>query len=162
MRHWLGVVSHEHVRRGVELGFAQANHGKRNLLARMRRGDWLVYYSSRERIRDGAQVHAFTAIGQVADDEPWQADEGRLSPSGASGDFVRESCPRPWRRRVQYDRTASIVPIAALRERLDLASGPHWGIQLRRGLIELGEDDFRLIHGAMVLGSTGQALGKAG
>ncbi len=31
-KYWLGVVSREHVRRGVELGIAQVNHGKRTPL----------------------------------------------------------------------------------------------------------------------------------
>ncbi|MGL6235820.1 MAG: EVE domain-containing protein [Segniliparus sp.] len=161
MKYWLGVVSHEHVRRGVELGIAQANHGKRHLLARMRPGDWLVYYSARERIRDGAQVHAFTAIGRICDDELWEAAE----PINNGG------CFRPWRRRAEYIRMASTAPLAGLRDRLDLTADQHWGMRLRRGLIELGEHDFQLIHDAMVAcpagqGSTGQGstgrLSKAG
>ena len=75
-RYWLGVVSGEHVRRGVRLGIAQVNHGRRGPLERMKPGDGLVYYSPRERIRAGEEVHAFTAIGTIDDGEPWQAGEG--------------------------------------------------------------------------------------
>ncbi len=35
---WIGVVSHEHGQREVELGLAQLNHGKCAVLARMQRG----------------------------------------------------------------------------------------------------------------------------
>ncbi|MEJ1231140.1 MAG: EVE domain-containing protein [Galbitalea sp.] len=45
MSAWLGVVSRSHVERGVDLGIAQVMHGKRAGLARMKPGDWLVYYS---------------------------------------------------------------------------------------------------------------------
>ena len=75
MRCWLGVVSAAHVRRGVELGIAQVHHGRRPGLARMAAGDGFVYYSPREGMGGGAPCRAFTAVGRVADDEIWQADE---------------------------------------------------------------------------------------
>ena len=37
-RHWLGVVSREHVLLGRERGIVQINHGKRNMLQRMAAG----------------------------------------------------------------------------------------------------------------------------
>ena len=134
VRHWLGVVSRAHVKRGVQLGIAQIGHGKRGGLARMSAGDGLVYYSPRETLDTDEPVRAFTAIGRVADGEIWQADEG---------DFT------PWRRRVDYDRATSDVPIVALAERLDLTRSPNWGYQLRRGLLELSEHDFAIIGSAM-------------
>jgi EVE domain len=131
-RYWLGVVSREHVRRGVQLGIAQVNHGRRAPLQRMQPGDGLVYYSPRERIRDGAEVKAFTAIGTIDDSEPWQADEG---------DF------QPWRRAVTYDTTAREAPVRGLP--LELTSAPDWGVRLRGGLLELSRHDFDLIADAM-------------
>jgi len=38
-RYWLGVVSRDHVRRGVMLGIAQIGHGKKAGLVRMCPGD---------------------------------------------------------------------------------------------------------------------------
>ncbi|GAA3342401.1 EVE domain-containing protein [Amorphoplanes nipponensis] len=133
MRHWLGVVCRDHVRRGTGLGIAQLGHGKRDGLARLAAGDWLVYYSPRTSLRGGEPLQACTAIGQVADDEIWQADEG---------DF------RPWRRRVRYVDGAAETPIKSLA--LDLTAAPGWGQQLRRGLVPLSEHDFTVIHGAML------------
>lgn len=133
---WLGVVSRDHVRRGVALGVAQIGHGKRAGLQRMAAGDRLVYYSPRESLGDGPPLRAFTAIGRVADDEVWQADEG---------DF------RPWRRRVIYDTAAVEAPIRPLVGVLELTRGPSWGIRLRRGLVEITAADFALI--AEVMGS---------
>ena len=131
MRYWLGVVSRDHVRRGVELGIAQLGHGKHQGLTRLAAGDWLVYYSPRSSLRDGTPVQAFTAIGEVPDDEIWQAEDG---------DF------RPWRRRVRYVE-ARETPIKALT--LDLTAAPGWGVQLRRGLVQLSDHDFAAIRAAM-------------
>ena len=132
-RYWMGVVSSEHVRRGVELGIAQANHGKKGPVERMRPGDGIVYYSPRERIRAGAEVRAFTAIGTIDDQDAWQADEGP--------DF------KPWRRSVTYTKDARHAPIRDLD--LELTAQPNWGVLLRRGLLELSERDFMTISEAM-------------
>ena len=45
MRYWVGVASREHVLLGVAGGFCQVCHGKQAPLARMKRGDWILYYS---------------------------------------------------------------------------------------------------------------------
>ena len=134
MRYWLGVVSRDHVRRGVELGIAQIGHGKRAGLARMEPGDWLIYYSPRPSLQSREPLKAFTAIGEVCGEELWQADEGSF---------------KPWRRRVSYDAAATETPLSELSGSLELTSDPHWGYQLRRGLIDLSEHDFHLISGAM-------------
>ncbi|WP_067817689.1 EVE domain-containing protein [Nocardia inohanensis] len=135
--YWLAVVSRDHVRRGTELGIAQANHGKRAAVERMRPGDGLVYYSPRTGMRAGDPVRAFTAIATVDDRPAWQAEE-------------QGGCFRPWRRAVTYDRTARQVRIDELRDELDLTAVPNWGIVLRRGLVELTAHDFEVISRAMV------------
>ncbi|MFE3756217.1 EVE domain-containing protein [Nocardia tengchongensis] len=136
-RYWLAVVSRDHVRRGVELGFAQANHGKRAAVERMSAGDGLVYYSPRTGMREGEPIKSFTALGTIAEGPAWQVEE-------------LGGCFRPWRRAVDYDRDARQVPIDDLRTELDLTSVPNWGIVLRRGLVELTAHDFGLISRAMV------------
>jgi hypothetical protein len=130
---WLGVVSAEHVRRGVNLGIAQIGHGKRAGLARMKAGDTLVYYSPVERLGDGTPLRRFTALGTVADDEIWQADEG---------DF------KPFRRRVRYEH-ATPVDVESVRNLLLLTASPNWGYQLRRGLIPLEEADVQILRSRM-------------
>lgn len=136
-RYWLGVVSRDHVRRGVALGIAQIGHGKKAGLVRMRPGDGLVYYSPREAMGAGEPVRAFTAVATVADEPPWQADEGAF---------------KPWRRAVEYRPGVREIPIDELRATLDLTSSPNWGFQLRRGLVELTPADFERIRDAMVGG----------
>jgi len=131
---WLGVVTRDHVQRAVGLGIAQIGHGKKAGLSRMRAGDGLVYYSPRRSLDSTAALRAFTAIGRVADDEVWQADEEGFA---------------PWRRRVEYDRNAAEVPVAQLQADLELTQGPNWGYPLRRGLVELSRHDFERIARAM-------------
>ncbi|BFU46248.1 EVE domain-containing protein [Krasilnikovia sp. MM14-A1004] len=132
MTHWLGVVCRDHVQRGTRLGIAQLGHGKRDGLARLAAGDWLVYYSPRTSLRDGAPLQAFTALGVVADDEIWQADEGTF---------------HPWRRRITYLPDVVETPIRTLS--LDLTAQPGWGTRLRRGLVRLTDEDFDRIRAAM-------------
>ncbi len=134
MSAWLGVVSAEHVHRGVSLGIAQVGHGKRAGLARMHEGDTLVYYSPVNRLGDSAPLRQFTAIGTVADDMIWQADEDGFT---------------PFRRRVRYEN-AHPVSLGQVKEHLTLTSAPNWGYQLRRGLVALGADDVAVLRAAML------------
>ncbi len=55
--------------RGVEGGFTQAGHGKASGLKRLIKDDWIVFYSPKTSYQDGESLQAFTAIGQVADEE---------------------------------------------------------------------------------------------
>ena len=80
MSGWLGVVSAAHVRRGVELGSAQIGHNKRASLARMNAEYTLVYYSPLEQLGDRVPLQEFTALGELTDDDIWQADEGSFQP----------------------------------------------------------------------------------
>ncbi|PYI66708.1 EVE domain-containing protein [Arthrobacter livingstonensis] len=133
MNAWLGVISAEHVRRGVALGIGQIGHGKRPGLARMRTGDTLVYYSPVEKTGDRTPLQQFTAIGDIADDEIWQADEGTF---------------KPFRRRVRY-LDATPVALVAVRDQLHLTAEANWGYQLRRGLIPLDDHDAVVLRNAM-------------
>ena len=135
MTNWLGVASAEHVRRGVALGIAQIGHGKRVGLARMKPADTLIYYSPRERLGASSQLQHFTAIGSIADDEIWQADEGAF---------------QPFRRRVEYSFAARSVHLEELRGALDFTNTANWGYQLRRGLITLNEHDASVLRSAML------------
>ena len=134
MKYWVGIVSYEHVRRGVSLGIAQIGHGKRSGLARMKAGDGFVYYSPKESLDNGVAVQSFTAIGRIADDEIWQADEGNFM---------------PWRRRVNYAHCHE-APIRPLLDILSFTEGKtNWGYAFRYGLLEITEADFLSIASAM-------------
>ncbi|MDP9830602.1 EVE domain-containing protein [Kineosporia succinea] len=135
---WMGVVSAEHAAIGAEQGWIQLNHGKRNSLGRLGRGDGFVFYSSKQRMSDTQPLRAVTQLGIVADDEPYQADE--MMSMGTHGTF------RPWRRNVEFVPVTP-VPIADLP--LELTSAPNWGYALRYGLVPLTLADFGLLRKAM-------------
>ncbi|MEP6462626.1 MAG: hypothetical protein ABJC62_04270 [Frankiaceae bacterium] len=81
-------------------------------------------------------ISACTAIGAVADDMIWQADEDGFT---------------PFRRRVRYEN-AHPVSLDQVKEHLSLTNAPNWGYQLRRGLVALGADDVAVLRAAMLPG----------
>lgn len=134
-RYWIGVVSAEHVQRGVCGGFAQLCHGKAAPLRRMRAGDWLVYYSPADEMGGGEPVQAFTAIGRVR--------EGGVYPFAVSETFV------PFRRDVEY-MACTAAPIGPLLPVLSfIRDKARWGAAFRFGHLQVPEDDFRAIAAAM-------------
>ena len=135
MTTWINTVSREHVLRGVSGGFTQANHGKPDTLRRLRRGDWIAFYSPRTDYPKGAVLQAFTAIGQVTDDEPHQVD--------VTADF------RPYRRNVEFIDCAE-TPIRPLIDRLGfITDKQRWGFRFRFGLFTVDDADFEIIRAAM-------------
>ncbi len=135
-RFFIGVVSKDHVQRGIKLGIAQIGHGKRSGLARMHQGDWLIYYSPKLSLDSKTPLQAFTAIGQMADDDIYQVNE---SPSF-----------QPFRRNVQY-LPANDAPIGPLIGDLEFIKNKQsWGYVFRFGLVEISETDYELIKNAMV------------
>lgn len=136
-RAWLGVVSADHTRRAVDGGFIQLNHGKRYGVARLRQGDGFAIYSPTERYGEKTPLRAFTALGVVADEAPYQAEPMSM---GARGTI------EPWRRRIEF------LPVrrAVLRDLdLELTRAPNWGYQLRRGLVPLAPEDFAALREVM-------------
>lgn len=132
-RYWVGIVSREHVLRGVADGFAMLNHGKEAPVKRLQPADWLIYYSPKVSI-DGAALKAFTAIGRVTDRAPYPAE---MLP-GVTG----------YRRDIIWQQ-ATETPIARLSDRLEFTRG-NWGMLARRGLFEISEADFQTIRTAML------------
>ena len=132
--YWIGVVSRNHVERGVAGGFAQLNHGKAGPLERMHPGDGLVYYSPRTDFPNGEPVQAFTAIGRVASGPIFQAGD-------AEDHFFR---------REMHYLAASQSPIKPLLENLSfIRSKDHWGAGFRFGFLRVPEEDFARIARAM-------------
>jgi hypothetical protein len=135
MTHWINTVSRDHVRRGVTGGFTQANHGKPDVLRRLARGDWIVFYSPKTDYPKGDPLQAFTALGQVVDDEPYQVE--------MTADF------HPYRRKVEFVGSAE-TPILPLIDHLEfLEDKARWGYRFRFGLFRIGEHDFEILRAAM-------------
>ncbi len=127
-RYWIVVASREHVMLGVEGGFAQANHGKRAGLARMHAGDGIVYYSPKVSFGGKEPLHAFTAVGEVADEEIVQVE---MTP-----DFV------PFRRKVNYQYTGEVTIEPLVGDLGFIRNKKAWGYVFRFGLVEVPQADF--------------------
>lgn len=134
MTNWINTVSREHVQRGVRGRFTQANHGKPHMLRKMERGDWIVFYSPKTDYPDGDPLQAFTAIGQVVDDEPYR------------GDMTEDP---PWRRNVDF-LSCTETPIKPLIDQLDFIEDKRrWGYKFRFGVFRIDDRDLGVIRSAM-------------
>ncbi len=103
----------------------------------LKKGDWIVYYTPREGMGRGEQLQAFTTIGQVTSEAPYQAEQAMT--------FL------PYRVDVSYLAHAEVAPIRALLSALEFTSGreSNWGILLRGPKREITERDMRQIATAM-------------
>lgn len=136
MQYWIVVVSKDHIARGVAGGFMQANHGKEGPLKRMAVNDWVMFYSPKQTFAGNEPLQAFTAIGQVADEQIYQHK--------MADNFI------PYRRNIRYEESKEI-PIAPLIADLDfIKNKSSWGYQFRFGFFEIPESDFKLIYSNMV------------
>jgi hypothetical protein len=136
MRYWLGVVSKNHVQRGVQGGFAQVCHGKKAPLMKMEAGDGLIYYSPKVAMDSPEACKCFTALGKIKNGKVYQVE---MTP-----DF------HPFRIDVEYTPSCEIS-LAHVFDQLELTKSRSWGMQLRRGLLELSAADFKTIAAAMQL-----------
>jgi hypothetical protein len=130
-RFWINTISLEHVGLGVAGGFVQADHGAPTRLRWLRRDDWIVMYSPREGMRAGAAVQAFTALGVITDDEPYQV---RLGPD-----------VEPWRRRVRWHPCSAVDVRPLLDDLAFVIDKKQWGYPFRRGLFRIDGTDFARI-----------------
>lgn len=135
-RYWINTVSLEHVQRGVEGGFTQADHGRDTRLRRLSPGDLITFYSPRTAMQSGEPLQQFTALGTVTGEAPYQV---QLSP-----DF------HPWRLEVAFEQVTP-TPINPLLGELSFITDPkRWGFPFRRGLFEVTEGDLDVIRRALV------------
>jgi hypothetical protein len=135
VKYWISVISRDHVHAGMAGGFTQANHGAQTNLQLLREGDVIFFYSPGTLFRAGTILQAFTAVARVAGGEAHQVT---LSPR-----------MKPWRRHVTPIASEE-TPITPLIPALQfIADKANWGLSLRRGLFEIGEDDAQRIAAAM-------------
>ena len=135
-KYWIIVASKDHVKKGMAAGIAQACHGKAAPLNRMRKDDFVVYYSGKQTLGKPEKCQEFTAIGKVKDDEIYQF---QMSP-----DF----CPS--RRNIEFiqSRDISILPLI---DELDfIQNKKSWGYPFRFGFLEINQHDFDLISTQML------------
>ena len=136
-KYWIIVASQDHVELGVKEGISQACHGKSGPLARMRPGDWVIYYSPKTRFKGGEPCQSFTAIGRIKSGNIYQTD---------MGDGFR-----PFRRDVEFFKN-NPVPIRPLVHGLSfIKNKKSWGYMFRFGFFEIPQQDFDLISSGMLV-----------
>lgn len=131
IKYWIIVASKDHVKTGVIEKIAQTCHGKANPLKRMKKGDWLIYYSGKQTLGKPDKCQEFTALGEVLDDEIYQHQ--------VSEDF----CPS--RRKIEFSqcKDTSILPLI---DDLDfIQNKKSWGYPFRFGFFEINQHDFDII-----------------
>lgn len=135
-KYWIIVASKDHVKKGIDLGIAQACHGKSSPLKRMKKGDFIVYYSGKQTMDKPVKSQEFTALGKVIDDEASQLR--------ASEDF----CPS--RRNIEFSPCNDISIIPLISDLDFIQNKKSWGYPFRVGFFEINQHDFNLISSKML------------
>lgn len=134
-KYFLICASKDHVLKAVEGGFAQVGHGRKDFISKPSKGDWVVFYSSKDIFENGKPLQKFTAIGRVVDEEPYQPNTG--------ANF------KPYRRNVEFKKVqeAEIRPL--LEHLYFIKNKKKWGFYLISGFREISKEDFNVIKSAM-------------
>ena len=134
-RYWVNTVSRDHVQAAVEGGFTQADHGKDTRLKHLNKGDLLVFYSPKTKLKGGRPLQAFTALGEVIGTEPYQVE--------MTADF------HPWQLKMDFKK-GNEIPVRPILSDLEFIKDKEkWGFPFRRGLFEITQADFGVIAKAM-------------
>ena len=135
-KYWIVVASKDHVKTGIAEGIAQACHGKSSPLKRLKRGDYLIYYSGKQTLGKPDKCQEFTALGKVMNDEVYQVQ--------VSDNFC------PTRRLIEFSQCED-VSILPLIDNLDfIQNKKSWGYPFRFGIFEINQHDFDLISSQML------------
>ncbi|WP_223671024.1 EVE domain-containing protein [Kangiella shandongensis] len=135
-RYWIITACREHVKNGVEGGFAQACHGKATPLNKMNQGDYVIYYSSKEFFAEKQLCQKFTAVGQIKTGDVYQ--------------YAMSESFHPFRIGVEFFNSRDI-PIRPLISRLDfIPNKTRWGYPFRWGILEISAHDFQIISECML------------
>lgn len=136
-KYWVIVASKDHVKNGIAEGIAQACHGKASPLRRMKKGDFMLYYSGKLVFGKEEKCQEFTAIGQVKDDEVYQF---QMSPN---------FCPS--RRNITFFEHQDLSILPFINDLEFIPNKKSWGYPFRFGFFEINEHDFQLISSKMLI-----------
>ncbi|ALL06547.1 hypothetical protein AQ505_14195 [Pedobacter sp. PACM 27299] len=131
LAYWIIVASKDHVKTGLAEGIAQACHGKISPLKKMRKDDFIIYYSGKQTMGRPEACQEFTAIGKVMDDEIYQVQ--------VSEDF----CPS--RRNIEFLPSLDVSILPLIPELDFIPNKKSWGYPFRFGFFEINQHDFELI-----------------
>lgn len=135
-RYWVIVASKEHVQKGVREGFAQACHGKSAQLKRIKKDDYVIFYSSKEFFDKTDKCQKFTAIGKAKDDLVYQFQ--------MSENFI------PHRKNIAFFESKEVSILPLINDLDFIENKKSWGYPFRWGFFEIKEKDFNLISKEMI------------
>lgn len=135
-KYWIIVASKDHVKTGIAEGIAQTCHGKALPLKRMRKDDFIIYYSGKQTLERPDVCQEFTAIGKVMDEEIYQVL--------VSEDF----CPS--RRNIEFLPSGDVAILPLIPELNFIRNKKSWGYPFRFGFFEINRHDFELISSQML------------
>ncbi|WP_111710284.1 EVE domain-containing protein [Lutibacter citreus] len=136
LKYWIITASKEHVKNGVLGGFAQACHGKPTPLKKIKKGDYIIFYSSKEYFDKKDKCQEFTAIGKVKSDDIYQYE---MTP-----DFC------PFRIDINFLQSNDISILPLINELSFIPNKQKWGYPFRWGTLQINESDFKLISNLML------------
>lgn len=136
-KYWLVTASKDHVKNGIAQGIAQTCHGKAAPLKRMRKDDYVIYYSGLQTMGKPEKCQQFTALGKVLDDEIYQYQ--------VSQDF----CPS--RRNINFLDCNDISILPMINNLQFIQDKQRWGYPFRFGILEINKHDFDLISSQMLM-----------
>lgn len=137
VKYWIIVASKDHVKTGLYAGFAQACHGKKAPLKRMKKGDYIIYYSGKQTMGQPEKCQEFTAIGKVTDDEIYTLQ------------ITQDFCPA--RRNINFLKAGDTSILPLINDLDFIQNKQSWGYPFRFGFFEINHHDFSLISSKMLL-----------
>jgi len=144
-KYWIVVISKEHTQLSVNGNFVQACHGKLAPLKKMKKGDYVIMYSSKFTMDGNEKLQAFTAVGQVVDNEIYQ--------------FQMTEIFKPFRRNIEFLKSVECFIAPLINDLEFIPNKKRWGYPFRFGFLEITENDFNLITSKMLQNeSIGQYL----
>lgn len=136
MKYWIIVASKDHVKKAEEGGFCQACHGKKWPLEKMKAGDGVLFYSSKEKFGSSISYQKFTAIGEIK--------------VGTTYKVTINPTFEPHRKDVSF-MDCQEIEIHSLLEQLHFTGNTkNWGYKLMNGFLEIDKHDFELISNKML------------
>lgn len=144
INYWIGVASREHVQQGISLGICQFCHGKLSPLKRLRRDDFIIYYSPKHFYNNFEPCQKFTAIGQIIDDDAYQVEIN--------------SSFKPFRRNIKYYESDEIDIKPLITHLSFIKNKKAWGVVFRYGFLKIDEDSFKVIAEQMLGTSMSQLI----
>lgn len=130
-KYWIITASKEHVKNGIQDGFAQACHGKSLPLKKMKKGDYVIYYSSKEYFDKKDKCQEFTAIGKVKSNDIYQFE------------MTPEFCP--FRIDIDFFQSNDIPIVPLINDLQFIPNKQKWGNPFRWGTLQINEQDYQLI-----------------